>query len=132
MSENLISFTLEEQIGYCTEEANRWRHIATTTAGEWGEAQTRYNYYCAIAASLRFLHESHDLATTQEIPPTTTPETGWVIVGESTLSTLYLALLGETECGRPAGDEYSPLAWSWDSQRALRFAREEDAQFFLE
>ncbi len=59
------------------------------------------------------------------------PETGWVIVGHSTLSTLYLALLGKTECGRPA-DEYSPLAWSWDSQRALRFAREEDAQFFLE
>lgn len=72
MSENSPApITLEEQIGYCTEEATRWRHIATTTAGQWGEAQTRYNYYRAIAASLRFLHESHDLATTQEIEPVT-------------------------------------------------------------
>ena len=69
MSENHTPISLQEQIGYCTEEANRWRHIATTTAGQWGEAQTRYNYYCAIAASLRFLQDQHDLATTQEIPP---------------------------------------------------------------
>lgn len=60
------------------------------------------------------------------------PEIGWVIIGESTLSTLYLALLRDTDCGRPAGDGYSPIAWSWDNQRALRFAREEDAQLFLE
>lgn len=69
MSENSTPITLQEQIGYCTEEANRWRHVATRTTPQWAEAQVRHDYYQAIAASLRFLHESHDLATTQEIKP---------------------------------------------------------------
>lgn len=59
-------------------------------------------------------------------------ESGWVIIGESTLSTLYLSLLRDSVCERPSGDGLTPIAWSWDNQRALRFAREEDAQLFLE
>lgn len=70
MNENSPApITLDEQIGYCTEEASRWRHIAISTAGQWSEAQVRCNYYCAIATSLRFLRDHHDLATTQEIEP---------------------------------------------------------------
>ena len=49
----------------------------------------------------------------------TVPESGWIIIGETTLSTLYLALLRETDCGRPAGDGYSPIAWSWDNLQAI-------------
>jgi hypothetical protein len=63
---------------------------------------------------------------------TLAPETGWVIIGETTLSTLYLTLLRDFIRERQAGDGYSPIAWSWDNQKALRFAREEDAQLFLE
>lgn len=71
MSENHTPITLEEQIGYCTEEANRWRHFKAKarTAARWAEAKVRHDYYQAIAASLRFLRDRHDLATTQEIKP---------------------------------------------------------------
>ena len=127
MNENSPTpITLEEQIGFAL-----W--LAVHPLGALPFCELKFRDFCvAIAESLQRLEELHDLATTQEIPPTTTPETGWVIVGESILSTLYLALLGETECGRPAGDGNSPIAWSWDNQRALRFAREEDARLFLE
>lgn len=72
MSENSPApITLQEQIRYCEEEAARWQHFKAKarTAARWAEAKARHDYYQAIAASLRFLHESHDLATTQEIPP---------------------------------------------------------------
>lgn len=127
MSENSPTpITLQEQIGFAL-----W--LAVHPLGALPFCELKFRDFCAaIAESLQRLEESHDLATTQEIPPTTTPETGWVIVGQSTLSTLYLALLHENDCGRPAGDGNSPIAWSWDNQRALRFAREEDARLFLE
>lgn len=69
MSENLISFTLDEQIRYCEEEAARWQHVVARSAAKWADAKVRHDYYCAIAASLRFLRDRHDLATTQEIKP---------------------------------------------------------------
>jgi hypothetical protein len=72
MSENSPApITLEEQIGYCKEEAARWQHFKAKarTAARWAEAKVRHDYYQAIAASLRFLRDRHDLATTQEIKP---------------------------------------------------------------
>lgn len=75
MSENSPApITLQEQIRYCEEEAARWTRVIGSNRFQpgWGpEAEVRHSYYCAIAASLRFLHESHDLATTQEIKPAT-------------------------------------------------------------
>jgi hypothetical protein len=75
MNENSPApITLDEQIEYCEVEAARW----TRTIGNRRfqpsvepEAQVRHDYYCAIAASLRYLQEKHDLFTTQEIEPVT-------------------------------------------------------------
>lgn len=124
--------TLDEQIFYCEEEARRWNHCAHHLNQAGNEALIRRNYYHAMLASLRYLKSTHDLGNTQEIPPVTTPETGWVICEHTSLSLLYLALLMEYECGKLAGDGISPIGWSWSSLRALRFAREADAQAFVE
>lgn len=74
MSENSAPITLEEQIEYCEAEAARWTRVIGSNRFQpgWGpEAEVRHDYYCAIAASLRFLRDHHDLATTQEIEPVT-------------------------------------------------------------
>lgn len=61
-----------------------------------------------------------------------TPETGWIIAIESILSVLYLSLVKNTNPCIVVGKIPHPIAWSWDNKNALRFAREEDARFFLE
>lgn len=73
MSENSPApISLEEQVEYCEAEAARWTRVIGSNRFQpgWGpEAQVRHDYYRAIAKSLRFLRDHHDLITTQEIEP---------------------------------------------------------------
>jgi hypothetical protein len=74
MSENSPApITLEEQIGYCKEEAARWQHFKAKarTAARWADAKVRRDYYHAIVALLQSLQETAPItekAVTNEQP----------------------------------------------------------------